>query len=385
MGIEQLYHNIWLWSSFVFCLIIFMKYVNSTKCTLLEKQRIASMGTIIYCIAFAFWIGFRPLDLSGWADTANYRRSYHALKGEVIHNNPMEETDAQLVVDTDKEWLWGFFEKSYAYANVSDELFFFTVACCYIGFMYLAIRRLMPSNQWITLLFCISSFSFFSFSYNGLRNGVACSIILYALSFFIQFDKKGLIIGLVLSFLAMGIHRSAALPALCALVAYFTKMDFKWAFAFWIFSIILSLFSGSQIQSFFANIGFDDRLQSYAGKTVAESEYAQLFSHTGFRWDFLLYSAMPIVLGYYIVYKKKIRDHAYDLLIVTYTLANSFWIMVIQSTNSNRFAYLSWFMYPIVFAYPLLKVKIWKNQDRKTVQILMLYVLFTVFLNVIYW
>ncbi len=380
MGIEAIYNNIWLWSTFFFCLIIFLKYVNSTRCTLLQKKKVASAMTIIYCVVFAIWIGLRPMDLAGWGDSSTYASYYRFMMGD-------RNLDDNLVVDTDSEWLWSFIMRSFVMAKVQVSYWFLFISSGYIGFMYMGLRRMMPNNQWIALLFCISSFSFLSFSYNGLRNGLACSIIIYAFSFYIKFDKKGLIIGLFLSFLALGIHRSSALPSLCALVAYFTKLNFKWAYSFWLLSILLSLIAGPQIQDFFASIGFDDRMKSYAGSTVGErTDISEgTFSHTGFRWDFLIYSAMPIVLGYYIVYKKRIKDKAYDFLIVTYILANSFWVMVIQAAYSNRFAYLSWFMYPIVFAYPLLKVKIWKDQDRKTVQILMLYVLFTVFLNVIYW
>lgn len=359
--------------------MVFIKYVNSSRCTLLQKQTVSSAATIIYCVAFAFWIGLRPMDLGFWADSTNYMRIYYWTMGQrgVVDD---------LVVDTDSEWLWDFIMRSFIVMKSPVEYWFLLTAFGYIGFMYLGIRRMMPNNQWIALLFCISSFSFFTFSYNGLRNGLACSIVIYALSYYINFDKKGLIIGLCLSFLALGIHKSTLLPSFCALVVYFTKLDFKWAFAFWCFSIILSLIAGPQIQDFFANLGFDDRMKSYAGTLVSDVKGAEkAFSHTGFRWDFLLYSAMPIWLGYYIAYKKKIHDRAYDMLIVTYILANSFWVMVIQAAFSNRFAYLSWFLYPIVFAYPLLKVKIWKDQDRKTVQILMLFVLFTVFMNVLYW
>ncbi len=379
MDIVSIYNNIWLWSSFTFCLFVFLKYVNSSRCTILQKKTVTSAMTIIYCVAFAFWIGFRNMELAGWADSVNYARGYRYMLG-------LRDLDDEFIVDTDSEWLWDFIMRTFAVAKAPIGYWFFAIACGYIGFMYLGIRRMMPNNQWIALLFCISSFSFFSFSYNGLRNGLACSIIIYALSWFLNFNKKGLVIGLFLSFFAMGIHRSVALPVLCALVCYFTKLDFKWAFAFWCLSIILSLIAGPQIQTFFASLGFDDRMQDYAGQTVDQvTGPGMTFSHTGFRWDFLLYSTMPILLGYYIVYKKKIRDRAYDLLIATYILANSFWIMVIQAVFSNRFAFLSWFMYPIVFAYPLLKVKIWKDQDRKTAQILMLFVLFTVFMNVFIW
>lgn len=52
MRIEYIYQNIWLWSTFLFCFIVFIKYANSTRCTLLDKKRIASATTILYCIVF---------------------------------------------------------------------------------------------------------------------------------------------------------------------------------------------------------------------------------------------------------------------------------------------------------------------------------------------
>ena len=54
-----------------------------------------------------------------------------------------------------------------------------------------------------------------------------------------------------------------------------------------------------------------------------------------------------------------------------------FWIIVINASFSNRFAYLSWFLYPIVLSYPLLRMSIWKNQGRKTAYILIAHSLFT--------
>ena len=126
-------------------------------------------------------------------------------------------------------------------------------------------------------------------------------------------------------------------------------------------------------------------MAGYVGTNVADSEFAELFSHTGFRWDFVLYSVMPIYLAYIVIIKREIYDKLYIILINTYIFSNSFWIMVINSLNSNRFAYLSWFMYPIVIAYPLLKLEIWPDQNKKVVQILMLHIGFTFFMDVVYY
>ena len=54
--------------------------------------------------------------------------------------------------------------------------------------------------------------------------------------------------------------------------------------------------------------------------------------------------------------------------------------MLIRSSFSNRFAYLSWFMYPLVLAYPLLTLPIWKEQGKKTGLILMAHMGFTYFM-----
>ena len=66
------------------------------------------------------------------------------------------------------------------------------------------------------------------------------------------------------------------------------------------------------------------------------------------------------------------------LLFSTYILANSFWVMVIKAAFSNRFAYLSWFLYPVVLAYAVIRLHIWPDQDKKAGLILALHAGFTI-------
>ena len=82
----------------------------------------------------------------------------------------------------------------------------------------------------------------------------------------------------------------------------------------------------------------------------------------GFRIDFILYSCFPALLGYYYIYKKKYRDVFYCNLYNMYLLSNTFWILVIRANFSDRFAYLSWFIYSIVLLYPLVTHSIVKRQ-----------------------
>ena len=106
-------------------------------------------------------------------------------------------------------------------------------------------------------------------------------------------------------------------------------------FYFWVASIGISLVIGGAVSNFFAGLGFDDRMSSYISGQEDE-ELMESFSNIGFRWDFLLYSVMPIWLGYYLVFKRKIYNSTYMLLLGTYVYSNAFWVMIIRSSFSNR-------------------------------------------------
>ena len=109
------------------------------------------------------------------------------------------------------------------------------------------------------------------------------------------------------------------------------------------------------------------------------------FSRMGFRWDFLLYSSFPVIMIWYVTQYRKFTSREFSLLANTYLLCNAFWILVIRASYSNRFAYLSWFIYPAVMAYPLMRMNLWKDQDRKTSIIFFLYTGFTFFMFFVYY
>jgi hypothetical protein len=88
---------------------------------------------------------------------------------------------------------------------------------------------------------------------------------------------------------------------------------------------------------------------------------------------------------WYVTKYRRFSDPEYTAVANAYLLSNAFWIMVIRAAFSNRFAYLSWFIYPIVIAYPLLRMNVWKDQDRKTTIILFFYSAFTFFMFFIYY
>ena len=282
-------------------------------------------------------------------------------------------------VDLGEEWLWGGVSEFSRLMGFNVNEYFLFVEFFYIGGMFLASWILMRKNLWIAMLFFFTAFQTFSFGTNGIRNGMACSIELVAIALVVEQGPKRAL-GVFLMFIALGIHRSTMLPTAAALSSIYFIKETKWALRFWIASIFISLVAGSAVTEFFTSLGFDDRMARYSNE--ATEEY---FSRTGFRWDFWLYSLFPVIMIWYVSRHRKFNDVTYNTIANVYLLCNAFWLMVIRSSFSNRFAYLSWFLYPVVMAFPLLRMNLWKDQDRRTALILFFYSGFTFFMFYIYY
>lgn len=361
----SLYHPLFLTIVTALCLVIGVRYLVSTDYHLQETQE-GILIPLSISIVFVCWIGMRPISGAYFGDTVNYAAEYINKDINIVS------------IDWQSEWIWQWLMMMCKGAGLNVHAFFTLVEAGYILSAFWAIKRFLPSNPMLGMLFVWTSLMFFTFGTNGLRNGLACHLILLAFSFL--YDDK-YITGGVLCLVAFGIHRSVILPIVATLTAIYLIKNPRIAISLWLASIGISLIAGGVFTSFFASLGFDDRMSNY---TLEQNNMSQ-FSRTGFRWDFLFYSAIPVILAWYVCIKRRIQDNWYNALCVTYCLCNAFWIIVIRSSFSNRFAYLSWFLYPVMIAYPLVNLPIWYDQDRKTGHILLAYCGFTLFMQLIYW
>ena len=354
----SLYRPFFTYSLIFITLAYYFSIYNKDDDELMEDNTNSPL-ILFYIFAFILLIGWRPISGRYFGDTSNYARQYEMFVNGFRIYDP-----------NSSEWFFSWI--MYKCSKVMDVSgFFLLVECCYVLPVLYACRRWAPNNYCLMMVFCMGAFSFFSYGVNGMRNGMACSMIIAAFSL-ISGSNKEKIVALLLAFLAFNTHRSTALPIICAAAAWYIK-DARYVMAFWVLSIFVSLVASGPVEAFFTGLGFDDRMSSYSSANVD----AEQFSSTGFRWDFLLYSAMPIWLGYYLIYKREIWDKQFLFLFNTYVLCNSFWVMMIRASYSNRFAYLSWFMYPLVLAYPLMKLRIWDDQGRKAGMIMMAHIGFT--------
>lgn len=346
-------------------------YVGSNRQKVLYSEGSPMQGVaLLMTLAVTFFLGLRP-NSPIFGDMGMYRHTYNYY---ILEYSP---------VNLNTEWLWDnlmFFCKSIGFNHFE---FFLTVEFGYFFGMLICSFLLMRRNLWIAMLFFCTAFSSYSYGTNGIRNGLSCSIELVGIALLCQGRTKR-VGALILMFLAFSIHRSIMLPTAAAIASVYFIKDTKIALRFWIASIFISLAAGPLVESFFAALGFDDRMSQYSSTNATEQSQSQ-FTQTGFRWDFLFYSMFPVVFTWYLTQRRRFNDSVFNIIANTYILCNAFWIMVIRSSFSNRFAYLSWFIYPIVIAYPLLRMNIWKDQDRRTALILFFYSGFTFFMFFVYY
>ena len=148
-------------------------------------------------------------------------------------------------------------------------------------------------------------------------------------------------------------------------------------FYFWGVALLLSVFAGGTVSGFLSGLGLEARMGDY----LSSSNYENTITKEGFRWDFVLYSFMPILLGWYTIFRRGVYTRTYSILLGTYIYANAFWLMVIRSPYSNRFAYLSWCLYPIVLAYPMFELPVWKDRPGlKTTAVLVAHFVFSMYI-----
>ena len=106
---------------------------------------------------------------------------------------------------------------------------------------------------------------------------------------------------------------------------------------------------------------------------------------SGFRIDFVLYSFMPVLVGYYAIFKKQIQSPLYEVLLKVYLLVNGVWMLCMYAAFTNRIAYLSWSLYPILLLYPFLNEEWGENQFQIGAKVFMCHLGFTLFMSFIYY
>lgn len=238
----------------------------------------------------------------------------------------------------------------------NEYVYFFIIASIYVS-INLWFCKKQTYNYLVLFVAVITFMGFYAYGVNTIKGGLGLSMCLVAY-YYCDKDRK---IALLFAVLAFFIHKSTLLPLAAFIVARYLKISLKYYYAIWIMCLMLSYSLGD-----YFNLYFGDYL---SGKEDIFARY--LLEDTdrykaGFRVDFIAYSLITIIWGYYVSY---INKHRYNNVLwktyyKAYLLANAFWLLLITMPFTDRVAYLSWFLMPYVLFIPLLD-KEFRCKERK--------------------
>lgn len=363
----QLYQPIYL--LLVTVLSLFIYNIYHTKNTTKHQSTYYDSALLILVGFLIVFIGFRPESGRYFVDMGGYVQNYYTF---------FDGTPFTFDWDTDNI----LFDNYFAFVGslrLGTTFFFVTIAIIYFGASYIGIKKMFSNDAMAAYLVFLGAFSTFSYATNGIKAGVAASLFILAIAY-----RENLKLCIPLVLLTYGFHHSMLLPIAAFILTLIYKNP-KTYYVAWCVSVLISAAHITFFQGLFASMTADTMNDEW-GASYLHATDSNWGGKSGFRIDFILYSAMPVLVGYWAMFKKKIRlSKLYTCLLNIYLCTNGIWMLCMYAEFTNRIAYLSWFLYPIVLCYPFLNEN-WGPTKYKTFSKVMLAQLgFTLFMELVYY
>ncbi|SDF28407.1 EpsG family protein [Bacteroidales bacterium KHT7] len=336
----------------------YKKYVTHLK----YGQRNVSVeaGWIITIILILF-IGLRPVS-SVFSDTVQYAQFY-----QFFWNQPFA-------------FDWNVENKIFdniligcSSFGIPISAFFTIIAFIYFFGIFQACKKIFPNAPMLSYVVYLGAFSTFSYGTDGIKAGAAAAIFLLALAY-----RENKLLSILFIAISYGFHHSMAM-VIASYVSVCLVKTSKYYVCFWIFCLAMAILHVEYFQLLFGSFS-DEKSQSY----LIVDKNDEMVYLTGFRLDFILYSAVPVLLGYRNItggYKSTMYSMLYNL----YVMTNGIWLLCMYASYSNRIAYLSWFLYPIVLLYPFVDHKKKSFSYHKTSKVVYYHLGFTLFMAIVYY
>lgn len=359
------YYTVYLIIVTIITLFIYSKYSKKNGNITYPLNKRKKDGTFVLVLLMVLFIGFRP-ESYVFIDMMNYITFYYALyEGNVF---VFDKEAENLIFDNYFAWVGSM--------RLGTTFFFVSIAAIYFICMYIACKKMFPRDTLAAYLVFLAAFSTFSYGTNGIKAGAAASIFLMALAY-----RDNLKVCIPLTLVSWGFHHSMIMPVVAFALTLVYKNS-KIYFAGWCFCLIAAIAHITFFQELFAGI-LSDSGDSGASYLSENSEWG---GRTGFRIDFVAYSVMPIFVGYWAVYKKKLQlSKLYTCLLNLYMTLNGTWMLCMYANFTNRIAYLSWFLYPVVLIYPYLKENWGPTRYKDFSKVMLAHLGFTLFMKFIYY
>lgn len=330
----------------------------------LQYKDKTGMFTIILVVCTSIIIGLRPNSGKYFVDMGNYV-SYYV---DIYEGLPFTfNWDSDNIV-FDNLFVW------WASERLGIHKFFLLIATIYFGGAYLGIRKLFPNDKLVAYLVFLAAFSTFSYATNGIKAGAAASLFLCAMGY-----RKNLIICIPLVLISWGFHHSMILPVAAFGLTLIIR-NCSIYFLGWFVCLILAATNIQEFSLYFARF-----ITEHGAEYLTTTEVSEGLK-VGLRVDFIIYSSVPVLVGIYTLFIKEIKvSSLYKQLLNLYLCTNGVWMLCMYANYTNRIAYLSWFLYPIVLVYPFLQEQWGKERYRVFGRVMLLHLCFTLFMYFVYY
>jgi hypothetical protein len=303
--------------------LIFVTLMSYVQGGVRGFNRVANLIVPIFLI---FYIGTRPIS-SVFIDMTTYAQSFEiaANRGIVYYS----------------DFLFSAFMLGLSQVT-TVEVFFFLCSVFYIFPIVAGLRHRHGNFAFGAFVAIITSFSFFTYGVNGIRNGMATSIMVAAIAWS---DRK--VVFALLAVAAYGTHNTLAVPILFYFLTFFNSNVMLYG-CLWFSVLVFTAATGGAAANFLAGL-LSSSEDTRVGYLTTRGD-----DKGGFRLDFVLYSIVPVIFSYAWAKAHTRKDPFYQRLLCAYLATNAFWLLAMYAAFSNRFAYLSWFMMPWLIVYPFI-------------------------------
>ena len=358
----EIYSTVFVFMMTLLTLIVGSQYSMYSVNRFFENKIESIASSLILASLVLLFIGFRPISIV-FADTVGYANAmvHHSFEG--------------IPITWDNNYVFTPLMAFLSSNGASPRTPIFILAAVNIISTFVAVRKMFPNDTLIVLLIIFGSFVYFATATNGLKAGCAMGLLLCALAF-----RDKLLISILFLFVSMGFHHSMQMVVGAYIICSFYHKS-KTYFYIWGLCLLLAIFHVTYFQILFGSMT-DEQGAGYLLSSVEDSSFG---GRTGFRGDFVLYNSIPVVVGYFAIFKKKIDSRDYVFLLNMYLLTNSIWMLCMYAPYTNRIAEIPWGILPVVTVYPLLKEKWGGNQYKLFQRLAYLLVGFTFFMHFVYY
>lgn len=327
------YEYFYIFIVLILTLATVRKYSSFSLERLSYKSKETSRELILVVLFMILFIGFRPFSIH-FCDMIGY--------GEAMITHAFE----YLPITWSGNYLFTPLMAFMSSHNCSERTPILVLAVINIVGSAIACKKLFPNDSLIAFLVVLGSFSAFGKLVNGIKAGCASSLLLCALAY-----RDNIKISVFFLFLSMGFHHSMQMAIAAYAVAHFYKTNEKTFFYIWGICLLLALAHVQYFQTLFGSMTDE----SGAGYLLTSMEESNFGGKTGFRIDFVLFSSVPVIVGYYAIFKEKIQSESYNFILNMYLITNAVWMLCMYAPYTNRIAEISWGIYPFALIYPFLK------------------------------